>query len=550
MATFRYRAADGGEYEFEFDGSDGEAAAYARSQLGEDVLPEGAHPRAYDGSATDTFAKHLNRLKYGITDPIEAGAQIIRQGLPAPVQRVGDALDKGLYDLTGGTFGHPEGDLNQTIQNREARYNRDLKPDEGMDFTRMAGSALTSLLMPAFGQGLAGAALTGAASSMLANPVVDKNIADSDLAFAVDKLGQGAIGAAGGSLVHSILAAALPGMKLSNEAKTLMQNGIEPSVGQAFPPLSKVEQRAQSLPLVGDAIKTMRQAARDQFGKASINEALKPIGGSVDSHGTLGVEKAHGLIDEAYNKARSMVDIFTPDFSKAHDDEVLALLGDTGRLDYNRLISNLTAGRGKLTGQTFKILDSDLGTLARDYGASTGATDKQVGRALAAFQQGLRNQVAEAFPEAGAAFRAADAAHAGMVRIDNAANRAIAHDNAFTPNQLLMATRATDRSARKNASAEGNALLQKWAATGSKALSDTVPNSGTPERLMLAGLAGGAAAVEPSTLLAGAAGWLAYQPAIQREIIKHLQRGVGLHEALILGAQAFVPGLTGELTRE
>jgi hypothetical protein len=328
-----------------------------------------------------------------------------------------------------------------------------------------------------------------------------------------------------------------------------MADGIEPTVGQAFPALSRIEQKAQSLPLVGDAIRSARQGARDAFGRESINKALAPLGQRVDTHGVQGIEQAHGLVDGAYSAARGAVGDLTPDFSKAHDQDALSLLGDSHRDLYDRIVGNLTKGRDALNGQTFKMLDSDLGTLARDYGGSAGAGDKQVGKALSSFQQGLRDQVAEAFPDAGELFRKADAAHAGMVRIDNASNRAVAHEGAFTPNQLLMATRATDRSARKNASAEGNALLQRWATTGSKALSDTVANSGTPERLLFAGLAGAGAALHPGSLIAGGAGWAAYQPTVQRMILKHLQRGLSMDEAMLKVGRALTPGMTGEATR-
>jgi hypothetical protein len=97
-------------------------------------------------------------------------------------------------------------------------------------------------------------------------------------------------------------------------------------------------------------------------------------------------------------------------------------------------------------------------------------------------------------------------AYSQFKRIQRAASSVGAVDGNFTPSQLQSAVKALDRSKDKGAFARGSAQMQDLSDAGRSVLGDSLPNSGTADRLLLGG-SGLAAMMEPNIgvpLLAGA----------------------------------------------
>jgi hypothetical protein len=157
-------------------------------------------------------------------------------------------------------------------------------------------------------------------------------------------------------------------------------------------------------------------------------------------------------------------------------------------------------GAGRMSGETFKEIDSEIGRLARGYAGSAVNDERQVGDALRTAQKSLRDMLARQNPDKARAIRAADKAFAKLLRVENAGARVGAADGVFTPAQLRAAVRALDPSLRKRGFAHGKALMQDFAESGQANLPSQVANSGTTDRALLNALAlGGGAYIDPSS---------------------------------------------------
>jgi hypothetical protein len=166
-----------------------------------------------------------------------------------------------------------------------------------------------------------------------------------------------------------------------------------------------------------------------------------------------------------------------------------------------------------MLGETFKRVDSELGQKAVRYSSSSLASEQELGDALKQLQALLRDQVSRTNPDASALFKAADTAWANLVRLEGAAKKTA--DGVFTPGQLSTAVREADKSVRKRAVARGTALMQDLASAGQNVLGNKVPNSGTPERMMMGVGALGAGYIHPGIPIGLGLGAAAYTPPAQ-----------------------------------
>jgi hypothetical protein len=87
----------------------------------------------------------------------------------------------------------------------------------------------------------------------------------------------------------------------------------------------------------------------------------------------------------------------------------------------------------------------------------------------------------------------------------------------FTPTQLQMAAKASDKSIGHRTMTEGRATFQNLAQAGKTILPNRMPNSGTPERIMglVAAEAALGALVHPMAAAIGAAPFVAVRALMQ-----------------------------------
>lgn len=114
-------------------------------------------------------------------------------------------------------------------------------------------------------------------------------------------LGQGAGKAIGG---------AIGGMDLAPAAAYLKSQGVPLTVGQnAGGMLKAIEDRATSMPIVGDMIGARRREGLQAFNQAAFNEAGAPIGYSAQSIGEQGLNDLKSAAGNAYDNATAGVSV-------------------------------------------------------------------------------------------------------------------------------------------------------------------------------------------------------------------------------------------------
>ena len=306
------------------------------------------------------------------------------------------------------------------------------------------------------------------------------------------------------------------------EARQLAQAGVRLTPGQMLGGTAKtVEDKLTSLPVVGSAIRRGQQRALDDFNLATVQKALEPAGIKLGK----GVQAGYDAIESGRNA-----------ISKAYDNVLGQMRGKVDSAFTNKLASTLNQhlntlpeflsnklvkvvdedvmqklGKGGwVGGQEIKKVVSSLGNEIRASMRSQDPAARQLGQALQEVQANVKDMLKRHNSSAlGKELSSVDAAHARMLRVENAASRVGTDEGKFTPAQLKSAVKAEDSSYKNRAFSQGNALMQDWADAAKSSLPSKVPDSGTAGRLMLADLAtgGGAAAAGhlPAALALGAA---------------------------------------------
>lgn len=489
------------------------------------MLPQALQDALSSVAGGNLRGSAVGRVAMGAADPGVAIAQLAANAVGA-----GDSVNRGISET-------------------EAKYQAARKEagSEGFDVGRLAGNVAMTLPV-----GLAGApattiagmatkgALQGAAGGALA-PVTD---AQGLMDFLEKKAAQASMGAAGGAAMAPVAGVlgrlVSPKASVNPELAMLRQEGIDPTIGQALGGMAnRIEQKAASLPIVGDRIGAMRRAAVEQFNEAAINRATAPVGKSVQGSGQDAIAKAGDILSDAYEAAIGKVKgvVFdTPEFNAdlAKLQQLTSALEPAHKARFDKALNDVVVGRmspnGGMIGQTFKRVDSELGQLASRYGKSPMAGEQELAAAVKELQTALREQVARSEPAFAEALRAADKGWANLVRVEGAGARAINTDGVFTPGQLGMASRTADRSVRHRASARGDALMQDLSTAGQNVLGNTIPNSGTVDRAGVAALGallGGtpfAPGITVPAMAAMGAGTLAYTGPVQRALVAAVSR--------------------------
>ena len=200
--------------------------------------------KQFGSPPTKTPDSFLSRAATGFADPIVGAGQIADRYLVNPIRQAISPGATSMEDVT---------------RERDASYNA----PEGFDAARMAGNVANPLSWGG-GAGVARAAVAGAAQGGLTPVAADAN-------FAAEKAKQAGLGAAGGA----VLTKALSGLRATPEARELMDQGIQPTVGQSLGGMAnRVEQKLSSVPFVGDAINYARNRAQGEFEARYLKRAL------------------------------------------------------------------------------------------------------------------------------------------------------------------------------------------------------------------------------------------------------------------------------------
>jgi len=357
---------------------------------------------------------------------------------------------------------------------------------------------------------LAGSALIGGVTNALTTP-----------GSAQERFLAGGMGAAGGAAGVK-LAGAMGGIKPSQanpNIALLQQAGVHLTPGQgAGGFLKSLEDKATSVPVLGNIINKSRLEGIEDFNKAVMKRATLP-GMNVEGVGREAIQDLRVGLGEAYESLLPKL-TFKPDKQFLADltnlrDLASQLPGKVGmhgkpinpfeQIIDRELIKRMTP-QGNMSGESLKTAESEIGRLAAGYRSDPAFENRQLGDALAELQDLIRQNLMRNNPKYAEELSTINKAYANFKRIQRAAAGVGAEEGVFTPAQLNAAVKAMDKSKDKRAFSEGTAMLQDLSSSGKAVMPSKVPDSGTAGRLMgnifsLGGLTstiGGAAAALPA----------------------------------------------------
>jgi hypothetical protein len=351
------------------------------------------------------------------------------------------------------------------------------------DPAALGGSVLGTVgaLGPMGISSIMGNAALGGGLGFFGTPVVDNESGVNNAAFGAVAGGLG--GATGKLLTGS------PLVKPTEQTSRLLKEGIVPTIGQnassspsqVAQALGRFEEKAASLPVVGDFITGARRRALGEFNRAAINKAapgIKQIGKDGVEEA---VERAGAAFDDVYQGAKvGPSDDLAAALLSAQDKPAIGLSEEAAK-KYDRIIDRLVTQRLKPdmdAGLVKKTIESDLGKEARNLKFSSASDDRALGEALMSARDAIRDVMQKAVgPEKAGKLADLNRGYAAAKTVEKASDKAMAQGGVFTPYQLQRAA--------------GDGLLRPLADDAQAVLASRVPNSGTADRILQGGIASG-----------------------------------------------------------
>jgi len=341
-----------------------------------------------------------------------------------------------------------------------------------------------------------------------------------------DALVGGLAGGVGGTALHA------GGQALTNQLnragmETLKEAGVQPTVGQAVGGFADAaEQKLTSVPLLGETISNARRRAADELREAAFREAGDAVGATVKETGAEGITRLQGLSDEAYDALTE----YLPEMSVSSEfagsfDNIIKEAGeaayDTPSLKVGKeFIDDYIkpkVGSGKLMPDEIKELD---GMLKQRISKAKSEDAREI---FGDIRKQLMGEAADQSPEFAAQLARANELYTKKSILEKATQSG----DEFTPKQLDNAVKANDKAYGGGRNARnytaGRGPLRELSKAGREVLGDSVPNSGTADRLLMAtGALGAGAPVVPALgplAVAAGAGWAGSTRAGQKGII-------------------------------
>jgi hypothetical protein len=256
---------------------------------------------------------------------------------------------------------------------------------------------------------------------------------------------------------------------------------------------------------LGNFIRGGEARTVDSFDRATISQALEPIGQSLPAGltGNAAVKNAAQTVSNAYDKELGSLTFvgdqqFATELTTRLKPLADKMTPEQGQQLQNIIGSSLLARLGfggRMDGEAFKQVDAELRNLANSYGRSDNPAFQQLGHSLYEARDVMRDALSRHDPAAAARLRDIDASYAMLVRVEDAAKRRLGSEGKFTPTDLLSAARNDDNTVRHRSFSHGDALMQEWANDANKVLRNALPDSGTTERREM---------IKPGALLMGA----------------------------------------------
>jgi hypothetical protein len=357
--------------------------------------------------------------------------------------------------------------------------------------------------IPSYATAMGQQAAIGGATSALTTPTDENRGKSTAIGASLGALGIPAM--AGASRVLSPI--------MTPDVKKMIAEKISMTPGQIMGGfLKSFEDKATSIPIVGEAINAARRKGIEDFNRAAYKRALEPINGEVPiATGREGIKFIKNKLEDAYDELLPKL-TFNPDkvlFDSINNlDETVKGLSKKDAKGVTDNVKSLIqsrlpkqGGSSGIDGETYKIVEEDLKKIIGDYKGSTGS-EATIGRAYQQALADIRESLGRNNPQFANELAKINTGYANYARIRAAGSRAGTSET-FTPNQLSAAVRSADKSAGKGETATGKALMQDLTDAAERVLPSQIKDSGTAARMM---------ATDWKDLLIGAATSAPYMP--------------------------------------
>ena len=298
-------------------------------------------------------------------------------------------------------------------------------------------------------------------------------------------------------------AAGLARPALNDTLQTLVNSGIRVTPGQAGRSsgtalgnvLGAVEDKAMSLPIAGDLIASRRGKGFEQFGRATINRALEPIGETLPEGetGRRAVAFAGDRLSAAYDAVLPRLSAtgdqqFVDDLARIHDE---AGMMEPGR---QKQFENILKGLGRywqdgvsLDGNALKEIETRIGERVRRAAMSTDADQRELGDRLGDVLASVRDLAARQNPAEAETLSRINRGWKSLTQVERAAGNSRGD---ITPAGYSHAVKASSDTVRRRGYARGDALNQDLSDAASAVLPSQTPDSGTAGRVWQSNILG------------------------------------------------------------
>lgn len=319
-----------------------------------------------------------------------------------------------------------------------------------------------------------------------------------------------------GGLAGKYIGKAVGGLASSDAAKRLMSMGVQPTVGQGIETagestlgnvvgkgIRSLEEASTSLPFLGSITRNSRDRSVGEAMQEALKRAEVP---GVSAGGKVGNEAIDALQEgyrAEYQKALSGIEIpKSPELLQRIEDVTKnpKLFADQPAKDeavafIQRQFDAADEAMGSHSAESLHEIASSLKAEARSLAGSQDKISAAQGKIFKGAADEILAYLKQHLPaDAAKKVSELDKGYANFKILQRAASSVGTKEGEFTPAQLLNAVKAMDRSKDKGRFASGNALMQDLAGPAKKALSDTLGESGTTPRSLIAKLLTGGAA--------------------------------------------------------
>lgn len=400
----------------------------------------------------------------GVMDPVYGAGQLVGKVLeqvPQDVSVMGIPVAQAAKAFS-----------EKVVPQREQQYQtgRAAAGEEGFDWARLGGNVVSPANIVAGGAAGslarnvgAQAALAGAAQGAVAPVTSGEDFASEKATQTAGgaffgMLGSGATKAIGGALNPLV----------SKAEETMKSLGVTMTPGQLIGGKARdLEDFAMSMPLIGPYISNARERTLFSFNKGVINKALAKVDEKLpaDVIGRDAVQHANDVVDKAYDNVLNDMS-FKLDFPTYSN--VLKAIKTPPSVDQrvkvkevlDTYLFNKLPKDGKIDGQAYKAIESDLRTKAVGYKSSSTEDQREIGYALDEALNSLKESLKKQNPEQTSQLRRVDSAYGDISIMRTAAANAGAENGVFTPKQYQTAVRQRDVSRNKGRFAAGLARGQ------------------------------------------------------------------------------------------